>query len=114
MDQERLAQLLDHGNEAGLACRDALLDGAELILWRGSAPADRMLAAYRRRHARTVADAVDSIGFTEALDDLRDAGTRELDLGQVTVADPAYVYMIFMTADPPTLVACLGIARSKG
>ncbi len=112
MDQEHLIQLLNHSNEAGSTCRDALLDGAELILWRGSAPADRMLAAYRRRHARTVADAVGSIGFTEALDDLSRAGTRELSLGQVTATDPAYVYMIFMTAEPATLVACVGIAKA--
>jgi hypothetical protein len=71
-----------------------------------------MLAAYRRRHTRAVADAVESIGFSEALDDLRRAGTLELNLGQVTAADPAYVYMVFMTADPPALVACLGIARN--
>jgi hypothetical protein len=111
MDQESLTQLLNHSTAAGEACRDALLDGADLILWHGAAPADRMLAAYRRRHARTVTDAVESIGFTEALDDLRRAGTTELNLGQVTAIDPAYVYMIFMTDDPPALVACLGIAR---
>jgi hypothetical protein len=112
MDQQHLTQLLDHSNDAGAACRDALLDGAELILWQGTAPADRMLAAYRRRHERTIADHVPSIGFPEALDDLGRAGTRELNLGQVTAADPAYVYMIFMMADPPSLVACVGIARS--
>jgi hypothetical protein len=111
MDRQRLTQLLNHTNEAGSACRDALLDGAELMLWRGSAPADRMLAAYRRRHAQTIADAIESIGFTEALDHLSLAGTRELSLGQVTRTDPEYVYMFFTTADPPTLVACLGIAR---
>ncbi len=114
MDQERLTQLLNHSNEAGSACRDALLDGAELILWEGSAPADRMLAAYRRRHAQTVADAVESIGFADALEDLQRAGTCELNLGQVTATDPAYVYMVFMSADPPALVACLGIARDRG
>jgi hypothetical protein len=112
MDQKTLTRLLNHSNEAGEACRDALLDGADLILWRGAAPADRMLAAYRRRHARTIADAVESIGFTEALDDLRRAGTRQLHLGQVTAIDPNYVYMIFMTNEPETLVACLGIART--
>jgi hypothetical protein len=111
MDQESLTQLLNHSNEAGEACRDALLDGADLILWHGAAPADRMLAAYRRRHARTVADAVESIGFSEALSDLQRAGTSQLSLGQVTANDPAYVYMIFMSNDPPSLVACVGIAR---
>jgi hypothetical protein len=112
MDQERLTQLLDGSTEAGSACRAALLDGAELILWEGSAPADRMLAAYRRRHAHVLADAVESIGFNEALDDLQRAGTSQLNLGQVTVADPAYVYMLFLIATPPALVACLGISRS--
>ena len=112
MEQERLAQLLDGSTEAGSACRAALLDGAELILWEGSAPADRMLAAYRRRHAHVVAQSVESVGFTEALDDLQRAGTRQLSLGQVTVTDPAYVYMLFLTGTPPEVVACLGIAKS--
>ena len=112
MDQDSLTQLLNHSNEAGEACRDALLDGAELILWDGGAPADRMLAAYLRKHARVVADAVESVGFAQALDDLRRAGTRELNLGQVTVTEPAYVYMVFMTDDPPALVACLGMERA--
>jgi hypothetical protein len=111
MNQERIAQLLDGGTGAASACRAALIDGANLILWQSSAPADRMLAAYRRRHAQVLADAVDSIGFTEALDDLQRAGTRELCLGQVTVAHPAYIYMLFLTNDPPKLIACLGVAR---
>src|SRR5690242_8505774 len=111
MDQERITQLLDGSTEAASACRTALIEGADLILWQGSAPADRMLAAYRRRHAQILADAVDSIGFTEALDDLQRAGTRQLCLGQVTVTYPAYIYMLFMTNDPPKLIACLGVAR---
>jgi hypothetical protein len=111
MDQNAVTQLLNRSSEAGEACRDALLDGAQLILWRGSAPADRMLAAYRRRHARAIADGVDTIGFVQALDDLGRAGTSQLSLGQVTVADPAYIYMIFMVNEPPALVACVGIAR---
>jgi len=112
MDQERLTQILADTNEAGSACRAALLNGAELILWRGSAPADRMLAAYRRRHAQILANATGSIGFTEALDQLARAGTRDLNLGQVTAAHPAYVYMIFTTNEPPRLIACVGIARN--
>jgi hypothetical protein len=112
MDQAGITQLLDNGTPAAAACRAALIDGADLILWQGSAPADRMLAAYRRRHASIMADGIDSVGFIEALDDLHRAGTRELQLGQVAVATPAYVYMLFMTNDPPQLVACLGVART--
>jgi hypothetical protein len=112
MNQVRITQLLRNGSQAAAACRAALIDGAELILWQGSAPADRMLAAYRRRHALVMADAIDSIGFTEALDDLQRAGIRELHLGQVTVAFPSYVYTLFLINDPPELVACLGVART--
>jgi hypothetical protein len=71
-----------------------------------------MLAAYRRRQTQAVTEAIGSVGFDQALDDLRRAGTSQLNLGQVTAADPAYTYMVFMTYDPPTLVTCLGIARA--
>jgi hypothetical protein len=112
MNHDRVNQLLDGGSDAACACRSALDEGAELILWDGSAPADRMLAAYRRRHARVTADAVESIGFAKALADLEAAGTSELKLGQVTADEPAYTYMLFLTREPASLVACVGIARA--
>ena len=111
MNRDVLAGLLVGEGAAATACSSALRDGAELILWQGSAPADRMLAAYRRRHQRALADAAPTVGFPEALESLGRAGADSLCLGQVSANDPDYVYMIFMTDNPPALVACVGIAR---
>jgi hypothetical protein len=109
MDRDGLAQVLTDAGHAATACRSALHEGAELILWKGRVPADRMVPAYERRQARALADGVRTIGFPEALDGLRRAGHQELRLGQVTVVDPPYVFMLFLTGDPTALVACVGI-----
>jgi hypothetical protein len=60
-----------------------------------------MLAAYRRRHRRTLANAAATVGFPEALERLDRAGTDSLLLGQVSASNPDYVYMVFLTDDPP-------------
>ena len=113
MNRDVLTELLLGEGAAASACSSALRDGAELILWQGSAPADRMLAAYRRRHRRTIADAAATVGFPEALERLDRAGTDSLLLGQVSASNRDYVYMVFLTDDPPALVACVGIARHE-
>ena len=114
MKREDLAQLLDGASYAGAACRHALQDGAEFILWHGTAPADRMVPAYERRAARALADGVPTLGFTEALDGLRRAGRQDLLLGQVTLVDPPYLFMVFLAADAAALVACVGIGQRAG
>lgn len=111
MDRDRLTGLLTGTDDAVSACRAALGGGAELILWQGLVGADRMLAAYKRRHSRAVADDVMTLGFDEALAGLTRAGNQQLQLGQVTAADPPYVFMVFLAEDPPALVACVGIAQ---
>jgi hypothetical protein len=111
VNREVVADLLVGEGVAASACSSALRDGAEFILWEGSAPADRMLAAYRRRHQRALADAAPTVGFPEALERLGRAGADTLVLGQVSANDPDYLYMIFLTENPPALVACVGIAR---
>jgi hypothetical protein len=111
VNRDDLAELLLGEGAAATACSSALQDGAELILWQGTAPADRMLAAYRRRHQRALADAAPTVGFPEALERLGRAGADSVRLGQVTANDPDYLYMVFLTEDPPALVACVGIAR---
>jgi len=114
MDRDGLAQVLTNAGHAATACRSALQDGAELILWQGVVPADRMVLAYERREARALADGVPTLGFPEALDRLRRAGHQELQLGQVTAVDPPYLFMIFLTGDPTALVACVGIDQQVG
>jgi hypothetical protein len=117
VERNELAQLLDTstyawGTYAWGACRHALLDGAPFILWDGSVPASRLLPAYERREMRTVADGIATVGFAEAVASLRSAGNQPVRLGQVTVADPPYLFMLFLAGDESAVVACLGIDQT--
>ena len=109
MERDQLAQLLDTPGYASSACRHALLRGADFILWEGSVPASRMVPAYERRESHTVAEGIRTLGFADAVASLRDVGTQHVQLGQVTVTDPPYLFMLFLAADASTVVACLGV-----
>jgi hypothetical protein len=109
VNRDHLAELLDGPGYATSACRHALLDGADFIVWDGRTPASGMLPAYERREAHTIARGIPTLGFPEALASLRGLGTEPVQLGQVTVTDPPYLFMLFLTADASSVVACLGV-----
>jgi hypothetical protein len=114
MNRDSLAQLLDTPDYASSACRHALLGGADLIMWDGRTPADQMVPAYERRQARTVAAGLSTLGFPEALVALRDLHTEPVQLVQVTVTNPGYLFMVFLAGDPAAVVACIGIEQGPG
>jgi hypothetical protein len=101
MERDQLAQLLDGSSSVSEACRRALAGGAEL------------LPAYERRRAATVAQGTTTVGFPETLAALRYAGKQRVQLGQVTTTEPPYMYMVFLSGDPVTVVACLGIDKDR-
>jgi hypothetical protein len=109
VERNQLAELLEGPGYASSACRHALLDGARFLLWDGLMPADRMVPAYERKEALAAAEGTATLGFPEALVALRAAGSQKLRLGQVTLADPPYKFMVFLSDDPDTVVACLGV-----
>lgn len=109
VERNQLAELLEGPSYASSACRHALLDGARFLLWEGSTPADRMVPAYERKEALAAAEGTATLGFSEALVALRAAGTKQLRLGQVTLANPPYRFMVFLSDDPESVVACLGV-----
>jgi hypothetical protein len=111
MDPHRLTQLLDGPGDAARACRSALLDGAELTSWGDPTPASRMLPTYERRQAQSIASGATTVGLAEALCCLRDAGAKSVSLCQVTVNEPPYVFMVFVTDEPARVVACFGIQQ---
>lgn len=111
MQRDELTHLLDGGGNASQACRTALLSGADLTLWDDAAPAARIVPAYERRHARTISTGAKTLGFPEALTALRGAGGRAIRLGKVTSADPPYVFMVFLAAEPASVIACFGAER---
>jgi hypothetical protein len=113
VERAQLAQLLDNTGYAAGACRHALLDGAGFIMWESLVPASRILPAYERRETHTVASGIPTLGFAEALAELRSLGPRTVQIGQVTVTDPPYVFMVFLSEDASAVVACLGIDQTE-
>jgi hypothetical protein len=109
VERNQLAELLDGPGYASSACRHALLDGARFLVWEGATPADRMVPAYERREALAAASGTATLGFPDALVALRAAGNQLLRLGQVTLANPPYRFMVFLSGDPDAVVACLGV-----
>lgn len=109
MERNHLAALLDGVGYAESACRHALLDGARFVIWDGSGPADLMAETYRRREASAIVAGTSTLGFTEALAALSAAGTQQLRLGTITLAEPAYRFTVFLALAPEVVVACLGI-----
>ena len=113
MERNQLAELLDGPGLAGSACRHALLNGAAFLIWEGSAAADRMVPAYERRQRRAAANGTATLGFPEALDALTAMGRQQLRLGQVTLLDHTYRFMLFLAGDLHAVVACLGIQSDR-
>jgi hypothetical protein len=111
MRRDELAQLLDGGGNASQACRTALIEGADLMLWDELAPAERMVPAYERRHAHAVAAGAETMGVSEALTALRQAGSEPVRWGRVTPADRPYVFMVFLAGEPASVIACFGAER---
>lgn len=109
MERNQLAELLDGPDYAFNACRHALLGGATFLVWEGSTAADRMVPAFERRQQRAAADGTATLGFPEGLAALRAMGTQPLRLGQVTLLDHTYRFMLFLDADLDTVVACIGV-----
>jgi hypothetical protein len=112
VERNELAQLLDISGYASGACRHALLGGAGFIVWDGAVPASQILPAYERRAVRTVADGTPTLGFADTVAALRRVGSQPVRLGQVTVTDPPYLFMLFLSDDASTVVGCLGIDQT--
>lgn len=71
-----------------------------------------MVPAYERRQAQTIASGAATLGLDQALTTLREAGVTGVRLGQVTVSDPPYVFMVFLAGDPASVIACFGVGQT--
>ncbi|MFD4543720.1 hypothetical protein [Streptomyces bauhiniae] len=92
--------------------RAALLDGGTGVVWDGTAAPEQLARIYRRRLRLTRRTGQETAGLEHALDRL--AGHRlPVRLGQVTSADGGWTYLLFLSQDARTLLACTGV-RGRG
>ncbi|MEW2318344.1 hypothetical protein [Streptomyces bauhiniae] len=111
MNPTQLAALLEsHGTETAARARAALLDGGTGVVWDGAAAPEQLARIYRRRLRRTRRTGQETAGLEDAVDRLA-AHRLPVRLGQVTSADGAWTYLLFLSQDARTLLACTGVRR---
>jgi hypothetical protein len=109
MDRDRLVSLLSGSQEAHVACRAALRNGAAFVIYDHPLPATDLLGIYRRRQRHTSKAGIPTHGFGPAIEALAASGGLPLCLGSVTAVDPPYHFQLFLTEDASAVVACLGV-----
>ncbi|MFD4728505.1 hypothetical protein ACFWNW_25895 [Streptomyces seoulensis] len=111
MNPAQLAALLaSHGTETAARARAALLDGGTGVVWDGADAPEQFARVYRRRLRRTRRTGQETAGLEDAVDRLA-AHRLPVRLGRVTSADGGWTYLLFLSQDARTLLACTGVRR---
>ncbi|KUN37422.1 hypothetical protein AQJ30_17340 [Streptomyces longwoodensis] len=112
MEQHRIADLLQDGSEVTALARAALLDGGVGVVWEGTTASESLARIYRRRLGLTQRTGQETLGLERAVE-LLDSHPSPIRLGQVTSPDGQWVYMLFLSADAQSLIACTGVRQSR-
>ncbi|MFD9589917.1 hypothetical protein ACFWBM_35105 [Streptomyces sp. NPDC059980] len=104
-------RLLAGGDEASLAALTALRGGATYVVWDGASPAESYANVYARRLRHTRRKGVETVGLEHTVQRLGEH-ERPVRLGQVTAADGSWVFMLFLTEDGESLIACTGVRKA--
>ncbi|MBT2389919.1 hypothetical protein J7E87_10900 [Streptomyces sp. ISL-1] len=113
MERHLLVRLLAGGDEASVAALAALRGGATYVVWDGTWPAEFHARTYARRLRHTRRKGIETLGLERAVQ-LLGQHDQPVRLGQVTAADRAWIFMLFLTEDGGALVACTGVRRAGG
>ncbi|WP_139131925.1 hypothetical protein [Micromonospora chersina] len=111
MTRDELLSALADDVPAHRACRQALLQGAEFVVWDEGIPASHLESIYRRRERHIRRTGQRTIGLREAVEQLRERRPELVRLGKVTVKDPPWAYMLFLALDRPHVIGCTGVER---
>ncbi|WP_329572332.1 hypothetical protein [Streptomyces sp. NBC_01361] len=111
MERDSLMQLLAGDDEASLAALAALHSGATYVVWDEASPSQSYAHVYARRLRHTRRKGVETVGLEQAVQRLGEHD-RPVRLGQVAAADKSWVFMLFLTEDGGSLVACTGVRKA--
>lgn len=113
MERDQLVRLLDNRGEAFIACREALASGARFWVSGVDQPVSALVRTYARRDSRTRAAGVPTLGFSAAVDALRNWGEQMIRIGAVDAEDPPYHFQVFLDQALTAVMACLGVEQSR-
>ncbi|MFJ2394860.1 hypothetical protein ACIOTI_19170 [Streptomyces sp. NPDC087843] len=111
MERHLLMRLLTGDDEASVAALAALHGGATHVVWDGTPPAEPLARIYARRLRHTRRKGIETLGLDRAVQ-LLGRHDQPVRLGQVTAVDRAWIFMLFLTEDGGTLVACTGVRQT--
>jgi hypothetical protein len=114
MDRDRLVRLLDGDDEMIVACRRAVVDGAPFWISPTSQPASSLTSTYARRERLNRRAGVPAMGFSQAVDRLRNLGEQPAHVAAVDWQNPPYHFQLFLNADLTAVMACVGVAKRLG
>ncbi|MFF2143638.1 hypothetical protein [Kitasatospora sp. NPDC058190] len=106
MTRDDLAEMLADQTPACGPARDALLSGGTFDVWDGLVPANWHLNTYSRRLRHTQKRGIATLGLTETVGILRQAGDEALRIGMIRTADRAWTFILFFNAAATTVLAC--------
>ena len=112
MDRERLLAALDDASEASEAaalCRQALLEGAELVILPGRVQTTALRDIYRSRAEHLREHAVAAIGADDAADRLDRTGHPALGIASVDGGPGSHFFQLFFDPAGEEIVACLAV-----
>ncbi|MFF0716408.1 hypothetical protein ACWEVM_18715 [Streptomyces bauhiniae] len=111
MNPTQLAALLEtHGTETAARAHATLLAGGTGIVWDGTTAPEQLARIYRRRLRLTRRTGQETTALEHTVDRLA-AHHLPVRLGQVTSADGTWTYLLFLSQDARTLLACTGVRR---
>lgn len=112
MERDQVAALLLDSSEVTAQARDALLCGGVGVVWDGTSSAESLARIYRRRLGLTRRTGQKTLGLQYAVELLSSYG-RPTRLGQITSPDGLWVYMLFLSEDAQSLIACTGVRQPQ-
>lgn len=91
--------------------RDALIAGADFVVWDGLVPANRHAGVFRLRMRHSLKRGHTIDGLADSVDILAGAGEEPLRTGSIDAVDRSSWFIIFLNSTATAVVACCGGRR---
>ncbi|MFF3538864.1 hypothetical protein ACFYXP_33695 [Streptomyces sp. NPDC002466] len=111
MTRDDLIAMLREQTPACGPARNALIAGADFVVWDGLVPANRHAGVFRTRMRRSLKRGRTVDGLANSVDILRRAGEEPLRTGSIDAVDRSFWFMIFLNSTATAVVACFGGRR---
>ncbi|MFB7849051.1 MULTISPECIES: hypothetical protein [unclassified Streptomyces] len=111
MTRDDLIAMLREQTPACGPARNALIAGADFVVWDGLVPANRHAGVFRTRMRRSLKRGRTVDGLADSVDILRRAGEEPLRTGSIDAVDRSFWFTIFLNSTATAVVACFGGRR---